>query len=111
VNFFHCGEAEWELRIQVCTDLEVMQIEDASVPWPEERSPYLRVARIPYRPTWRGASTINDRLAFNPWSERSPPGRINHAWAQEDFQASAQARRSAQRLLDHRAGDSIRLTR
>ncbi len=38
--------AKFELRAQLCTDLEAMPVENASVPWPEDRSPYLAVARI-----------------------------------------------------------------
>jgi hypothetical protein len=70
VNFFHRTGAEWELRVQLCTDLEPMPIEDASVPWPEDQSPYVPVARITIPPqvAWSEAksATIDDRLAFNP---------------------------------------------
>ena len=38
--------AEFELRVQLCTDLDAMPVEDASVRWPEEQSPYQAVARI-----------------------------------------------------------------
>jgi hypothetical protein len=55
VNFFHCNEAEWELRVQLCIDLEAMPIEDASMAWPEDRSSYLPVARIPCPLRWLGA--------------------------------------------------------
>jgi hypothetical protein len=98
VNFFHRGEAEWELRVQLCTDLEAMPIEDASVPWPEDRSPYLPVARItvPSQVAWSEArsATIDDRLAFNPWhglSAHRPIGSIMRA-RKMAYQQSAQAR-------------------
>lgn len=63
--------AEWEVRVQLCTDLKTMPIEDASVPWPEDASPYIAVARIvAQRQT--GLSTerlhaADDALAFSPW--------------------------------------------
>ena len=38
--------AEFEIRVQLCTDLDSMPVEDASVRWPEDRSPYRAVARL-----------------------------------------------------------------
>ena len=38
--------AEFELRVQLCTGLDAMPVEDASVPWPEDQSPYTAVARV-----------------------------------------------------------------
>ena len=38
--------ATFEMRVQLCTDLDAMPVEDASVPWPEDQSPYVAVARI-----------------------------------------------------------------
>ena len=55
VNFFRRTGAGWELRAQLCTNLAIMPIEDASVPWPEGHSPYVPVARITYRLRWLGA--------------------------------------------------------
>ncbi|HEY1048802.1 MAG TPA: catalase family protein, partial [Prosthecobacter sp.] len=53
-EYFAAQAAEWEICVQLCTDLEAMPIEDASVPWPEERSPYIAVARLrmPIQPAW-----------------------------------------------------------
>jgi len=39
VNFFRKNGGEWEVRAQLCTDLELMPIENAAVVWPEEKSP------------------------------------------------------------------------
>lgn len=62
---------EWELRVQLCTDLDTMPIEDASVVWPEDQSPYVAVARVtvPPQPAWNEerAAAIDDGLAFSPW--------------------------------------------
>jgi len=70
-DFFSRHGGEWELRVQLCTDLEAMPIEDASVVWPEDKSPYVTVGRIvvPAQPTGsteRGQAG-DDRLAFSPW--------------------------------------------
>lgn len=46
VDYFARGGAEFEIRVQLCTDLDAMPVEDASVQWPEDRSPYRPVARL-----------------------------------------------------------------
>ena len=71
VDFFTTNGAEWEIRAQLCTDLAKMPVEDASVQWPEEDSPYVTVARIVAKPqsAWDAAKSaaIDDGLAFSPW--------------------------------------------
>ncbi|WP_413623795.1 catalase family protein [Luteibacter sp. Lutesp34] len=71
VNHFAEQGGEWDLRVQFCTDLDTMPIEDASVRWPEEKSPYIDVARIvvPPQPAWNAArrAAIDDGMAFSPW--------------------------------------------
>lgn len=70
-DYFATQPAEWEIGVQLCTDLETMPIEDASVPWPEEKSPYLAVARlrIPAQPAWDPTTTpaAEGMLSFSPW--------------------------------------------
>lgn len=46
VGHLRAHGAEFELRVQLCTDLDAMPVEDASVPWPEDQSPYIAVARV-----------------------------------------------------------------
>ena len=46
VAFFGEAGAEFEIRVQLCTDLATMPVEDASVRWPEDASPYRAVARL-----------------------------------------------------------------
>ena len=46
VGYLKDNDAEFEVRIQLCTDLEKMPVEDASKEWSEEESPYRAVARI-----------------------------------------------------------------
>jgi hypothetical protein len=71
VDYFATQGGEWELRIQLCTDLEKMPIEDASVEWPEDLSPYVAVARLRVAPqqAWSEvrAKAIDEGMQFNPW--------------------------------------------
>ncbi len=77
---------EWELRAQLCTDLETMPIEDASVVWPEDESPYIALARITALPqiTWDDdqSPAIDDKLSFSPWhgiEDHRPIGSVMRA--------------------------------
>ncbi len=45
-EFFESNSAEFDLCVQLCTDLKKMPVEDASVEWSEHESPYVPVARI-----------------------------------------------------------------
>jgi hypothetical protein len=84
VDFFAGQGGEWELRVQLCTDLESMPIEDAKTVWPEEKSPYLAVARlvIPPQVGWSAARSkaIDDGMTFSPWhglAAHRPLGSVN----------------------------------
>lgn len=71
VDHFATQGGEWELRVQLCTDLDKMPVEDASVVWPEDVSPYVVVGRIvaDRQPAWTAArsTVVDDQLAFSPW--------------------------------------------
>lgn len=76
----------WELRAQLCTDLEKMPIEKPAQAWPEDQSPYLMVARIEVSPqeSWsdESVSKVDKAMAFNPWNglvAHQPLGNINRA--------------------------------
>jgi Catalase len=70
-DFFATHSAEWNLQIQLCTDLETMPIEDAAKPWPEDRSPYRTVARLtfPAQNAWspKRVQQVNEEMSFSPW--------------------------------------------
>ena len=70
VAFFAQHGAAFDLRVQLCTDLETMPIEDASVQWPEQQSPYRTVARLTLPPQDSFSDGrfryFEQRLAFNP---------------------------------------------
>jgi len=76
---------EWALRVQLCRGLEAMPVEDASVEWPQDASPFLPVARliVPPQTGWAADSAAReDALAFSPWhalAAHRPLGAINRA--------------------------------
>jgi hypothetical protein len=71
VDFFISNTAEWELRIQLCTDINQMPIEDSSVVWSEDVSPYFPVARITAKPqiAWSPyrSQVVDNGMMFSPW--------------------------------------------
>jgi hypothetical protein len=77
---------EWELRAQLCRDLEAMPIEDPTVEWDEKESPFIPVARLRAEPQPAGAdpriSEVDDERRFSPWigvEAHRPLGAINRA--------------------------------
>ena len=99
--FFAENSAEWELCVQLNTSADTMPVEDASVAWPEEESPYVPVARITAAPqeAWDEAkhARIDDRMSFSPWhgiAAHRPLGAIMRVRkaiyeASSDFRAKA----------------------
>jgi len=85
-QYFLRNEARYEVRVQLCTDLRTMPIDDASVVWPEADSPYRRLATliIPPQQAYSEARReyFDDGLAFNPAHatiDHRPLGSINRA--------------------------------
>jgi hypothetical protein len=70
-DFFARHSAEYELRAQLCVDVDRMPIEDASKRWPEELSPHRRVAvlHLPAQDPYSDARRryADDVLSFSPW--------------------------------------------
>ncbi len=70
-EYFRTQGGVWELCVQLCTDIEKMPIEDASVVWDETLSPYVPVARLLVHPQpaydHARAVAIDEGLAFSPW--------------------------------------------
>jgi hypothetical protein len=71
IEFFQANSAVWDIQVQLCTNLETMPIEDASVTWPETESPYVSVARLhmPAQDAWRAdrIELVDERMSFSPW--------------------------------------------
>jgi hypothetical protein len=98
VEFFRQQSAEYELRVQLCTNLEKMPIEDASVQWSEQDSPYLPVAKItiPAQEAYSPARRVyvDEVLSFNAWhciAEHRPLGSIQRVRMQV-YEASSRYR-------------------
>ncbi|PZQ10750.1 MAG: catalase [Ancylobacter novellus] len=96
--FFRDQGGEWELRAQLMTDPEAMPIEDASVEWRQDRSPYVAVARIraERQDGWseQKARRIDDGLSFSPWhglAAHRPLGSINRV-RKENYESSTNFR-------------------
>ena len=69
--YFEEQGGEWELCVQLCTDVGEMPVEDASVVWDEALSPYRPVARLVLgaQASWSEARarSIDEGLSFSPW--------------------------------------------
>ena len=70
IDFLREAGAEFELRVQLCTDLDAMPVEDASKVWSEAESPYVAVARIvlPPQDAYGAArqAFMDDVMSFRP---------------------------------------------
>lgn len=90
--------SEWSVRVQLCTDPEKMPIEDPTVEWDEQASPFREVARLRVapQPSWVPGETegLEDSLSFSPWhclSAHRPLGAINRV-RREAYEMSADFR-------------------
>ncbi len=61
----------WAVRVQLATDIERMPIEDATVQWSEEESPFITIGHIRAAPqqAWseERSARIDDGMSFSPW--------------------------------------------
>lgn len=83
VDFFRENAAEYEVRAQLCTNLEQMPIEDASIAWPESESPYQPIAKLTILPqdAFSPARRVytDEVLSYSSWNglvEHRPLGSI-----------------------------------
>jgi hypothetical protein len=83
VAFFRECTAEYELRAQLCTNLERMPVENAAIRWSEDESPYQPIAKItiPVQEAYSPARRVyvDEVLSFNAWHcipEHRPLGSI-----------------------------------
>ncbi len=98
VSYFASQPGEWAVRVQLLRDLEKMPVEDASVEWPEDASPWQTVARIaaPVQPAWDHARSVavDDGMSFSPWhgvEAHRPLGSVMRA-RKAAYEASARFR-------------------
>jgi hypothetical protein len=89
---------DFELQLQLCTDLDAMPVNDATVEWPEKLSPFVTVGRVHLpRQDISGPENFEkgDALAFNQWrvtSDHRPLGEIMDV--RRIYSASAKVRRT-----------------
>ena len=89
VDFFRSHGGEWDLQVQLCTDIDAMPLEDAAKQWPEDKSPYLTVARISMPPqnAWspERVAAVDEAMSFNPWHAlaATSTARRHHAGPQD----------------------------
>lgn len=76
----------WEVRVQLCVDLETMPVEDPTMLWDEKVSPFVTVATFTAAPqaSWRNgiSQSEEDLLSYSPWhglAAHQPLGAINRA--------------------------------
>ena len=98
VAFMRAHRAEWALQVQLCTDLGAMPVEDASVEWKTDESPYVTVARVVAEPqaAWSDAiaAAVDDGMFFSPWrglAAHRPLGNVMRA-RRIPYERSAQFR-------------------
>lgn len=104
---FAAQGARWDFRVQLLTDLLKMPVEDSSVVWPEDISPYISVATLDVGPqtAWSNSRAVvgDDQLAFSPWhgiAAHRPLGSINRV-RQQAYKMSATERASFNRCPIH----------
>jgi hypothetical protein len=89
---------DFDLQVQLCTDLNTMPVNDVTVEWPEKLSPFVTVGRVHIpRQDISGSENFekSDVLAFNQWratAEHRPLGEIMQV--RRIYSASAKVRRT-----------------
>ena len=89
---------DFDLQVQLCTDLAAMPVNDATVEWPEKLSPFVTVGRVHLpRQDISGPENFEkgDALAFNQWrvtADHRPMGEIMDV--RRIYTASAKVRRT-----------------
>jgi hypothetical protein len=89
---------DFDLQVQLCTDLAAMPVDDLTVEWPEKLSPFVTVGRVHLpRQDISGPENLekSDALAFNQWrvtAEHRPLGEIMQV--RRIYSASAKVRRT-----------------
>lgn len=98
VDELQASAFDFDLQIQLCTNLEAMPVNDTTVEWPEKLSPYVTVGRV-HIPRQDISGTENsekaDALAFNQWrvtEAHRPLGEIMQV--RRIYTASAKLRRT-----------------
>ena len=93
--------AQWAMQVQLLRDLDAQPIEDASVEWSEDVSPFTTVASIdaPVQDAWLPTKVdeVNEHLRFSVWTgleAHRPLGNINRARKETYAQSSSYRERA-----------------
>jgi hypothetical protein len=106
---------EFDLQIQLCTDLQRMPVQDVTVEWLEQFSPFVTVAkvRIPKQDiSDDGNLEKMDALSFTPWrvtADHAPLGEIQRV-RKEVYRRSSMVRHrlnGQERREPHSAGEVL----
>jgi hypothetical protein len=98
VDELQAGAFDFDLQVQLCTNLETMPVDDTTVEWPEKLSPFVTVGRVhvPRQDISRPEDLERtDALSFNQWrvtEEHRPLGEIMQV--RRIYTASAKMRRT-----------------
>lgn len=100
-------DGEWAFEVQLCRDLEQQPVEDPTVEWKEQDSPFVQVAtlRLPRQDSWEKTRVrkVDEETRFSPWTgliAHQPLGNINRA-RRDTYQHSADFRAAANRCPLH----------
>ncbi len=97
-NELQARDFDFDLQVQLCTDLKTMPVNEVTVEWPEQVSPFVTVGRvhIPRQEASRPEDLeATDALAFNQWrvtEDHRPLGEIMRV--RKIYSASARVRRT-----------------
>lgn len=98
VDELRANSFDFDLQVQLCTDLAVMPVNVVTQEWPEKLAPFVTVGRVHLpRQDIAGPDNLEkgDALAFNQWrvtSEHRPLGEIMNV--RRIYSASAKVRRT-----------------
>jgi hypothetical protein len=97
----------WEFCVQLCRDIEKQPVEDPTVEWDEEHSPFIRVAilRASSQDSWdeKRVDDVNERMRFSVWTgieAHRPLGNINRS-RKRTYKHSADFREAFNRCPIH----------
>lgn len=100
----------WELRVQLCRDLQQQPVEDPTTEWKEEEAPSARVALVTVEPqdSWDPACVqrVDGEMRFSVWTglaAHRPLGNINRA-RKDPYLHSSAYRASFNRCPIHEPG-------
>ncbi len=96
------GPFDYDLQVQLSTDLDALPVNDLTVEWPESQSPFVTVGRVHVarQDVSCAETSAADALAFNQWrvtEEHRPLGEIMQV--RKIYSTSAKVRR----MLNHQS--------